>query len=356
MNALAHPAYDSLLDRLHTCAPNLDNGNFNHLPMVIEALHALGLGHRAPVWIAAEESRFLPVSEPIEPVRPDTPAAALGQRTRFADWVIYFADAIEAQGWTPVLDRWARRLAPGYITAAVHGPIRTAHAVRALRRADTLSRRTELAHALAAWASMYRTLPGRRPAPGPRAGSRPLRDVLETLPLVDAAHRPQSGSISAGLLQLAAHDGFADHIAGADLSGDPIIRAEDVIAAFLDLFVETVVTPYSMVVFTHAVTGASAAREMMAVTGERTGRALLAGAFGAGCALKAAFLPETLPGRLPTRTAMPDDSVQHLARRAEATRDDHAVKLTEAALGAYLRTGNRSAIEASVRAIEAVSA
>jgi hypothetical protein len=356
MNALAHPAYDSLLDRLHTCAPNLDNGNFNHLPMVIEALHALGLGHRAPAWMAEEESRLLPVMGPVEPVRTDNLAAALGQRTRFADWVIYFADEIEAQGWISVLDRWARRLAPGYITAAVHGPIRTAHAVRALRRADTLSRRTELAHALAAWAAMYRTLPGRRPAPGLRAGSSPLRDVLETLPLVEARLRPQSGSISAGLLQIAGLDGFAAHIAGADLSGDPALRAEALIEVFLDLFVETVGTPYSMVVFTHAVTGTSAAREMMAVTGERTGRALLAGAFGAGCALKAAFLPETLPEALPGPTAIPDDSVQHLARRAEATRDDHAVKLTEAALGAYLRTGNRTAIEASVRAIEAASA
>ena len=177
------PAYAPLDDALEMLAPygiGLANGNFNHAPMVAEALCALGRPDAVFPWIEAYRPRLTP-----RPVAGDEIIDwsryrdHLGRRDSFPDWSRLFAAELATEPWRRVLDRWAARLAPGYSGAATHGAIRVGHAVRALTEAETRVRLRELADALASWAASYAELPtatgtvGRRAISPSRSASSP---------------------------------------------------------------------------------------------------------------------------------------------------------------------------------------
>src|SRR5262249_12503432 len=71
-------------------------------------------------------------------------ATALGQPRRVGDWFELFGNELSEEPWRAVLERWVPRLAPGIVAAALHGVIRTGHAVRAIAFEDTPPRRREL--------------------------------------------------------------------------------------------------------------------------------------------------------------------------------------------------------------------
>jgi hypothetical protein len=81
---------------------------------------------------------------------------ALGDYHRLGEWIGYFTQAIDGDGWPAVVATWVPRLMPALRTALFHGAIRTAHAVRAIDTADTPPRHGELARALGYWAARYR--------------------------------------------------------------------------------------------------------------------------------------------------------------------------------------------------------
>jgi hypothetical protein len=59
---------------------------------------------------------------------------ALGDYHRLPEWIGYFSQAIDDDGWAAVVAAWVPRLMPALATALFHGAIRTAHAVRGHRR------------------------------------------------------------------------------------------------------------------------------------------------------------------------------------------------------------------------------
>jgi Questin oxidase-like len=156
------PAYVSLDVALETLAPygiELKNGNSNHAPMVAEALCALGRPDAVMPWIARYRERMLPRPSANARIRGEDWRGALGERTRFADWSVFFAEELRGRPWREVLDLWMGRLAPGFCAAATHGVIRVGHAVRGLADSETPPRLRELADAFASWAAAYQELP-----------------------------------------------------------------------------------------------------------------------------------------------------------------------------------------------------
>src|SRR5947199_5137443 len=148
MTVLAYDPLDEALDRLSGSGPGLANGNFNHAPMVAEALCALGRPEAVIPWIERYRDRLVPREPAGERIDGREWRAALGRRDCFTAWSEFFAEQLREAAWRDVLDRWLQRLAPGVSAAATHGAIRVGHAVRALATGETPQRRRELAEAL----------------------------------------------------------------------------------------------------------------------------------------------------------------------------------------------------------------
>ncbi len=129
----------------------------SHAPMAMESLVGLGRADALGAWVPHYEAQLAAGPVPVtceDPAAFDWPAA-LGRSKRRGEWIGFFQARIADQGWAPVVGEWVPRLTPGLPTALFHGVIRTAHAARALDRADTPARRDELAHALALWAGRF---------------------------------------------------------------------------------------------------------------------------------------------------------------------------------------------------------
>ncbi len=127
-------------------------GLSNHLPMALAALDGLGAtAEQVAAFAASYRNKLEPMPAPAGVVAEETAESFLGRPEAEASWVVYFENALGRGGARPVLESWLPRLMPGVGASAFHGLLRTAYA------AD-LGSRSELARALAHWASAYETL------------------------------------------------------------------------------------------------------------------------------------------------------------------------------------------------------
>jgi Questin oxidase-like len=327
MSAPAYAPLDDALETLSHYGPDLTNGNFNHAPMVCEALCALGRPEAVFPWIEAYRARLTPRAVPGgEPVDWSQWRTHLGKREMFDDWSRFFASELGEAPWRSVLDRWAARLAPGYSGAAVHGAIRTAHAARGLAEAETRVRLRELADALASWAASYSELPAATFAGPKLAPEAALAAVL----LVPCERRPP-GNITTALSKLVEFPEFAPVIDTVDLGED----LDAAVAVLGELFVRTylanAVDTRNFIVFVHAVTAVHALGNLLPHVGAASGRLLARYAWQAGCGLYAAFgVAPPIDG-----TDAPDEALQALVAEAIANGDEHVIKFTEAALARH---------------------
>ena len=325
------PAYAPLDDALEMLAPygiGLANGNFNHAPMVAEALCALGRPDAVFPWIEAYRPRLTP-----------RPAAGdeiidwsryrdhLGRRDSFPDWSRLFAAELATEPWRRVLDRWAARLAPGYSGAATHGAIRVGHAVRALTEAETRVRLRELADALASWAASYAELPtatgtaGRRYAPAA---------ALAKVPVVPTERRPP-GNITVALGKLSGFPQFASAIDLIELGDDLDAAVAALAELFARVYLANAVDTRSFIVFVHSVTAVHALGNMLPQVSPATGRLLARHAWQAGCGLYAAF-----GGKPPADVVEAgDEDAGVLVNEAVANSDEHVIKFTEACIARH---------------------
>lgn len=326
-----YDGYEAAITRLNRCKPALSSGFYNHAPMVVEALFALGQGKQAMAWLDANMADVTPYAAPGTPIDESQWQRALGQSDRYADWKALFEGQLEQHDWRQVLSVWVDRLERGFTSSALHAALQTAHAIRPLIQSDTPIRRTALASALAAWASRHRALPVHTPMPD---GSRSMQAVWDTLTPLAKEYAPAQGMITAGYQALphAAH--FAEELAQTRLQGVPLDQFDvlmDLLAAF---FLDQVRDRFSAIVFTHALTGTAAARTLAEQLPGPSQWRLLHRAFEAAAGLKVAFTPyaETLqPLKRP-------DFNPKLVEDAIATGDDHVIKLTEAVVSTYQRT------------------
>lgn len=171
---------DEAFERMASAGFELPNGFVNHGAMACEALASLGFDEAIDEW----SQRFARIAGP--GVTPQAAVGfewrdALGDYRRLPEWIGYFDQAIDTEGWPNVVETWVPRLLPALSTALFHGAIRTAHAVRAIAAVDTVARRRELARALGYWAARFR--PGQ-----------PVAEPLEVDEVRDAVARAAAGA------------------------------------------------------------------------------------------------------------------------------------------------------------------
>lgn len=352
---------DQQLARLAPLGCELDNGFTSHLPMVIDALRALGRADAIAGWLDQAEPRGLVRPERLRAVDAAAWRDALGDGARFSDWAELFGSEIDRDGWPAVVETWCARFAPGFASGATHGVIRTGHAVRLLLDVDTAERRRELADALASWAAQYSELPVQ---PLPRSAmvaggaDKELLEVLADLPRVPEEHRRNDGAITTALAQLVHADGLSLVVSRVDLStGDAPKtssreRAQQLAQAFARVFVASVTTPLEAVVFTHAITSAAAVRTLAEVVSASTVASLLDQCWLTGCALTAtyaSYTSEELRTLELDATADSDEFTASLVERCITSGDDHAIKLTEACMSLFRATNDSALLAAANR-------
>jgi hypothetical protein len=303
-------------------------GLSNHGPMVAEALQALGHASLIPAWVDVYAARLRP-REQGEPIAPGDWSGALGSG-RDGDWIATFEAELARSDPADVLARWLARLVPGLFAAATHGPIRTAHAVRALEQHDAPERRRELAIGLAYWASRYQVLPG-SPGGQPERGLGPA-SLLRSLPLLDpAARRP--GFFTEAVGALSGDPAFASAIDRFDAAALPYTDAlSELCATAAGLYLAH---PEARIAYAHCVTAPSALRMLDHHLDEGALRVSLGYAVQAVAALHATHGRVTADLDGPPHDAdlaRLAESPAELRYRAACSMEEHAVKLTEACL------------------------
>jgi hypothetical protein len=328
MPVSSYQPLDGALDRLSGYGPGLANGNFNHAPMVAEALCALGRSDAVMPWIGRYRERLV-VREPVgDPIRAAEWQGALGLRDRFAAWSALFAAELRQAPWRQVLDLWAERLAPGVSAAATHGAIRVGHAVRALAAGETPQRLGELADALASWASSYSELPTNG---GLANGALTPRETIARVAIVPPGRR-RPGNIAAALAGLADEPDFAPATGLVDLGGDIDGRIAQLTELFARVYLANVSNALTAIVFIHGVTSLAALGHIAPHVGDATARLLLRYGWQAGCGLyacfgnSASFIAEIAPH---------DGDADSLIDRALAHGDEHVIKFAEACLSRH---------------------
>jgi hypothetical protein len=319
-------ALDAALDDLAAYGPDLVNGFTSHAPMVVEALVALGREDAVRPWLERYRPLLTPRRRPGQPIDPHAWRAALGREERTADWMAFMQAELGSAPWRAVLAHWTARLAPAYCASALHGPLRVAHATRALAHDETPQRVRELGDALGAWAANHQTLP--LPAVR-RQGNRAPGDAIEAVPLQPPEERTFRGSIVSALEGLASFAPFAPVIDWIDVTPPPEQVVTALTRAFSRVFLANARDPLGAITFAHGVTGAAALRSLLPFVDAATARELLRFAWQAGAALHASLGKEKPAAGTP---AEPPPSRDALVAAAVAHGDDHAIKLTEACL------------------------
>jgi hypothetical protein len=321
MSGPAYAPLDDALEILSPYGPELTNGNFNHAPMVVEALCALGRPDAVFPWIEAYRARLTPRPTAEAPVDWSQWRAQLGRRDMFSAWSRLFVAELAEAPWRSVLNRWAMRLAPGYSAAATHGAIRVGHAARALGEAETRTRLRELADALASWAASYSELPtvsgmSRRLSP---------REALAAVPVVPPERRPP-GNITVALNRLVDFPDFAPAIDFIDLGDDFDAVVGDLAKLFAGVFLANAVDTRTFIVFVHSVTAVHGLGNMLPHVSEPTARSLARYAWQAACGLYAAFGGAGVKDVIEAGYGYPEPLVDQAVQNG----DEHVVKFAEA--------------------------
>lgn len=311
---LMHSSYDRAIERLAATGPEFGGGLSNHGPMAVEALHHQGQDHAIDPWL----DRYIEKLEPAP--HPAGRAPRLGMFDDYADWTVSFDGELSRAPWVQVVERWVPQLAPGVFAAAAHGILRTSHAIRALREADTPVRRGELARGLGYWAATYQPLPGTVRARGRRS----VGELLATLPEVP---RSDSFLLSEGIHDIDRVPALTEHLSQLDLGE---LRPQRLLAGLAPW--ARAGAQVSVFAHVHVLTGTVAMLQFEGLATPQGMYELLEHGWHAVAAMAATWrppMPVPAEGPLPTRNA--------LIAKALACSDEHGIKLVDACLTAHER-------------------
>jgi Questin oxidase-like len=317
-------------------------GLANHGPMVAEALAHLGRADAIPGWVARYRARLDDAPPPADrPLLETEWQAALGDPARDAEWLALFERELADRPAAAVLGEWAPRLLPGAVGAATHGLIRCGHAVRGLAAADTPPRRLEVAAALAFWASCYRELPG----PPLLIGREGVAQALADLPYLpdDAPAAVLISDRVAAVADIA--DEFEQAVASLGWTGDAVDLLDELAVGGAGAYLRNA-DAGGAIGLLHAVTSPLACELLLPWLAEEDRDAALGYVWQAAAALHVAYdVDRQTP---PPADAPPPADV--LVDRALASGDEHAIKLTEAALRSFARCGDPVLLSAAADA------
>jgi hypothetical protein len=316
-------AMEAALERLARTGPEYHGRLANHGPMASEALVVMDRPDAVVPWVDYYRKRLDEHPSGSRPIATADWREALGQGDRVGDWIVFFDHQVDEKPWNEVLTEWVPRLSPGIIAAAFHGVIRTGHAVRSLDAAETPARRRELAEGLAYWAATYNVLPESKPrAAGHKSPAQAIADVQA----VPADRRQSYGNIVDRLAPLDAFPPFAVVADLVDATGDSSRFISNLTETFAHAYLVNVPRGGSVITYLHGVTGPSAMRLLiphldLAARAEmlRYGWQGAAGVYAASGGVAGAAPDGAAAG-----------SFDDLIDRAIASRDEHAIKFTEA--------------------------
>ena len=316
---------DEALQAIGRTAPEFANGNSNHAPMVAETLMALDRPDAVLSWVEAY-CRELGERPAERPSIDGDWRQDLGKSEEWAAWVALFRQELQELHWTEVVEAWTVRLAPGLSGAAMHGLLRTAHAVRALGQVESQPRLDELADALAYWAASYHAF-----------GSVPtglqhfdLDAALSRVPDLDV---DTSGNIDDALRQLDRSREFAPVINLLGTSSDPLQDLSRLTQRFAALYIRNATDPARTFAVVHAVTGPSALRLLSPHVSKSTLELLLLYAWQADGAIYGIWARDRDDPELGDDPA----DKQGLIDAAVSNGAAHAIKLVEVCLREHHR-------------------
>jgi hypothetical protein len=287
-----------------------------HAPMGAEALATLGFCDQVPGWVDwyATVRRISSAPEPVAAIDPGSDAewrAALGQVRRLADWAALFRNQIDDTGWRTTLATWWPRLMPGMLAGLTHGLIRTAHAVRSVAssQAPSALQLHEIANGLAFWAALYRPTTG--------AMARGAR-VIGTVRTIGRQPAPTL---------------FAAADARLTESADAALTELSATCAGRYAVLPRGVNPVAPI---HTITAPAALRMTLPQLPPEVAQPSYEAVRGVCGTLLRTFAPDT--GRSFETTPIDSDTPAvhaHLVREAVESRDEHLIKISEAATREY---------------------
>jgi hypothetical protein len=335
-------ALDDALTVFAATAPSYGSlGLANHGPMAAEALAHLGRHDAIPGWVAQYRARLDVAPPPARPLTEMEWPAALGHADRFPAWLALFEREIADRPIAAVVGEWAPRLLPGSVGAATHGLIRTGHALRGLGDDDTPPRRLEVANALAFWASSYQELPG----PPLLIGHEGVADALADLPyLPEDAPRPVLISDRVAAVADIA-DEFEQAVASLGWTGNAVDLLDQLATGGALAYLRNV-EDGEVIGLLHAVTSPLACELWLPWLAEEDRDAALGYVWQAAAALHVGYDID----RLALAPTEKPPSTHVLVESAVASGDEHAIKLTEAALRSFGRTGDAALLLAAADA------
>lgn len=324
------------LDRLDDVGPEIGEIGFvNHGPMAAEALAALGHGDQVGTWVQTWRATrpFHDAPAPAFDLHgSDEPAwrAALGDPSKLGHWEGLFRRELAEAPWQQVLAQWWPRLIPGLFTRVTHGLIRTAHAVRGLASTTTTgeAQRTELARALAMWASRFTALPGIADL----SGQADVAAAVAALPrtwLDPAEQVPWSAATGERMAHPDQLPGYLPAL-GALRSGDPQRLITELTTEFAGIYqAHGEVVPVPLV---HAVTAPAAVRLVLPYLPAELHALTIAALWQANVAMLVAFTVDRRGEDTTLAAAVESDppAFDELIARAVEHGDDHVIKFTEA--------------------------
>ena len=344
------PSLDRALDRFHRAGDEWSIGLTSHGPMVVEALDRVGRADAIASWTDQYVGHLVAPPTPPVAIDPGEWRRHLGDGDVLA-WNELVRRELRTDPWTEVAARWVERLVPGAISAATHGLIRTAHAVRGLERAVTPTRIDELARAIAYWASRYDSLPGAGADVNGTTGDLSLDDGLAAVPVVPPEARTDF-LISSRMARLDA-DGFASAVAAVALPDDAAAGA----VAVASLGARILATnPQAEIAFVHAVTAPEAVLALAPNLPPEVARQATTEAFRSVAALWATYgeAPPQPPDVHPAGDAPTWDAL--LAQAIDHDGDEHHSKLTVAARGVADAGGDDPLLRSVVAGVLGVGA
>jgi hypothetical protein len=334
---------DDALTVFAATAPRYGSFGFaNHGPMAAEALAHLGRSDAIAGWVERYRTRLEPAPPPAQrPLSEQDWPAALGQEDKFPDWLALFEREVADRPPVAVVGEWVPRLLPGAVGAATHGLIRTAHAVRALAADDTAPRRLELANGLAFWASTYQELPG----PPLLIGREGVADALADLPYLPE-DAPRQLLISDMVVQVGdIADEFEQAVASLGWTGGPVELLDQLASGGARAYLRND-DGGGAIGLLHAVTSPLACELVLPWLALEDRDAALGYIWQAVAALHVAYDIDR-KSDLPEAGTLSADA---LVDRALDSGDEHAIKLTEAALRSFGRTGDPALLWAAAEA------
>ncbi|MEU7571765.1 questin oxidase family protein [Micromonospora sp. NPDC049240] len=330
---------DGILDeayhRLHRTGPEFEGWLSNHGPMAAEALVRHGQGARVHRWLDGYLRRLDDLPRGLRPI--DDWRAALGDPKRAGDWLDHFDRELRDRPWREVLGEWWPRLLPGIAAGATHGVIRVGHAVRVLHTdGETPERRAELGQALGYWAARWQPVPGA----GPLTGHADVAAALAGVPRI----ADRSGGIRERLGRLTGEPGWSTAVTALRPPTDP-----DRAAGTLTEVVHRAALDYlrfghgEPVMLVHAVTAPTAVLRTLPALDPALRVPSVAAAWAATAAVTSVYAAPAPTAATPVDG--PTDPAEVFARAARHG-DEHVVKLADAALEAYVATGDERVLAA----------